>query len=176
MRTFLLTGFTAAAVLLVLWITGTRRTLAALDGNIQSALEQIGVHLSSRFDALTRLNTLLRHWNSDAYAAVETEIITRRRNITAASSLQEIASQQQAAEEIFARIRAAAGQYPALAASPEYLKFRRAVENCGGMVRTSCLIYNDSVSKFNRRLGVFPFTLLFGAMGFHRQKHLDTIH
>ena len=42
-------------VLLVLWVMNIQRSLVAMDENINNAMSQIGVQLSSRFDALTAL-------------------------------------------------------------------------------------------------------------------------
>ena len=39
-------------LLLVLWIISVQRKFAVMDGNIQNAMNQIGVQISSRFDAL----------------------------------------------------------------------------------------------------------------------------
>lgn len=39
-------------ILLVLWAISTQRKLAVMDENINNAMAQIGVQLSSRFDAL----------------------------------------------------------------------------------------------------------------------------
>ena len=47
-------------VLLVLWVMNTQRTLVAMDENINNAMSQIGVQLSSRFDALTALLDLTK--------------------------------------------------------------------------------------------------------------------
>lgn len=40
-------------ILLVLWAISTQRKLAVMDENINNAMAQIGVQLSSRFDVLT---------------------------------------------------------------------------------------------------------------------------
>lgn len=45
--------FGIVVILLVLWAISTQRKLAVMDENINNAMAQIGVQLSSRFDALT---------------------------------------------------------------------------------------------------------------------------
>ena len=45
----------AVIVLLVLWAVSCQRKLAVMDENINNAMAQIGVQLSSRFDALSAL-------------------------------------------------------------------------------------------------------------------------
>lgn len=47
-------------VFLVLWVVSCRRRLAVMDENINNAMAQIGVQLSSRFDALTALPDLTK--------------------------------------------------------------------------------------------------------------------
>ena len=42
-------------VVLISWIISVQRRLVAMDENINNAMSQIGVQLSSRFDALTAL-------------------------------------------------------------------------------------------------------------------------
>ena len=50
----------AIAAVIVLWIISTQRKLVVLDENISNAMSQIGVQLSSRFDALTALLDLTK--------------------------------------------------------------------------------------------------------------------
>ncbi len=45
----------AIAAVIVLWIISTQRKLVVLDENVNNDMSQIGVQLSSRFDALTAL-------------------------------------------------------------------------------------------------------------------------
>lgn len=45
----------AIIVIIVIWVISTQRKLVVLDENISNAMIQVGVQLSSRFDALTAL-------------------------------------------------------------------------------------------------------------------------
>lgn len=47
-------------VLLAGWIISTQRRLVVMDENVNNAMSQIGVQLSSRFDALTALLDLAK--------------------------------------------------------------------------------------------------------------------
>ncbi|HMM32584.1 MAG TPA: LemA family protein [Clostridia bacterium] len=42
------------------------------------------------------------------------------------------------------------------------------------MVRQSRLIYNDSVTKLNRHIRMFPTSLIAGMMGFSKRDYLET--
>ena len=53
--------------LIVLWFIGVQRTLVSLDENVNNAMSQIGVNLTSRFDALTGLLDLVKGYNEHEY-------------------------------------------------------------------------------------------------------------
>ena len=66
-----------------------------------------------------------------------------------------------------------AEQYPELKANENYIRCMDAVDSYEKMVRTSRLIYNDSVTKLNRELRMFPTTLFAGMLGFHQRNYLE---
>ena len=72
-------------ILVAGWVMSTQRRLVVMDENINNAMSQIGVQLSSRFDALTALLDLAK-----GYAAHESqtliETIKSRRSVITAKS------------------------------------------------------------------------------------------
>lgn len=58
--------------------------------------------------------------------------------------------------EALGRISMVAERYPELKANENYAKCMNAVDSYEKMVRTSRLIYNDSVTKLNREIRMFP--------------------
>lgn len=100
-------------ILVAGWVMSTQRRLVVMDENINNAMSQIGVQLSSRFDALTALLDLAKG----------------------------------------------------------YAKCMDAVDSYEKMVRTSRLIYNDSVTKLNREIRMFPVSLIAGMLGLPGQGH-----
>ncbi|MEG1396956.1 MAG: LemA family protein, partial [Oscillospiraceae bacterium] len=147
--------------------------LVVLDENIKNAMSQIGVQLSSRFDALTALLDLTK-----GYAAHESETIietikSRRSVITAKSSPDEVVRQEGILSEALGKISMVSEQYPELKANESYQKTMDSVNSYEGMVRSSRLIYNDSVTKLNRKIRMFPVSLIAGALGFTQQDYLE---
>lgn len=63
-------------------------------------------------------------------------------------------------------------QYPVLKANQTYIKTMDAVQTFENMVRTSRLIYNDSVIKLNREIRMFPFSMITGMLGFRQREYL----
>lgn len=143
-------------VVLISWIISVQRRLVAMDENINNAMSQIGVQLSSRFDALTALLDLTKGYAAhEATTLIET-IKSRRSVITATSTPQDVLKQEGVISEALGRISMVAERYPELKANENYTKCMNAVDSYEKMVRTSRLIYNDSVTKLNREIPHVP--------------------
>jgi hypothetical protein len=54
-----------------------------------------------------------------------------------------------------------------------YIKTMDAMQIFENMVRTSRLIYNDSVMKLNREIRLFPISMIAGMLGFHQKEYLE---
>ena len=144
-----------------------------MDGNIQNAMNQIGVQISSRFDALFAVLDLMKGYAADDIQPLMERAAARRSVITARSAPEEVSEQEQVIEETVKSIRLAAERNPLLCADKNYTKCMDAVECYGRMVYTSRLIYNDSVTKLNSALGMFPTNVIAGILGFHKREYLS---
>ena len=160
-------------LLLVLWIISVQRKFAVMDGNIQNAMNQIGVQISSRFDALFAVFDLMKGYAADDIQPLMERAAARRSVITARSAPEEVSEQEQVIEETVKSIRLASERNPLLCADKNYTKCMDAVECYGRMVYTSRLIYNDSVTKLNSALGMFPTNVIAGILGFHKREYLS---
>lgn len=163
----------AAIVLLVLWAVSCQRRLAVLDENVNNAMAQIGVQLSSRFDALTALLDLVKGYADHELQTLTKTVIARRSVINSASAPEEVLDQEGVITDALKRISIVAERYPELKASENYSKCMNAVDSYENMVRTSRLIYNDSVTKLNRELRMFPASILGRALGFKQRSYLE---
>lgn len=158
----------------VIWAVLVQRRLVAMDENINNAMSQIGVQISSRFDALIALLDITK-----GYAAEESQILIdaikpHRSVITAQSTPADVAAQEGVISEALDRVTMIVEQYPELKTNKNYVKYRNAVDSYEKMMRTSRLIYNDSVSKFNRELRMFPTSLLGRIFGFCQRNYMET--
>lgn len=163
------------AVFLVLWVISCQRRLAVMDENINNAMAQIGVQLSSRFDALTALLDLTKEYAAHESKTLIETVKSRRSVITASSTPDDVIKQEGIISEALGRISMVAEQYPELKASESYIRCMNAVDSYEKMVRTSRLIYNDSVTKLNRNLRMFPTSLIAGALGFRQRAYLEAV-
>ena len=160
-------------VLLAGWVMSTQRRLVVMDENINNAMSQIGVQLSSRFDALTALLDLAKGYAAHESQTLIETIKSRRSVITAKSTPQDVLQQEGVISEALGRISMVAERYPELKADKGYAKCMDAVDSYEKMVRTSRLIYNDSVTKLNREIRMFPVSLIAGMLGFRQRDYVE---
>ncbi len=164
----------ALIVILILWLISTQRKLVALDENISNALSQIGVQLASRFDALTSLLELTQGYAEHESETLRETIAARRSVITPASSAADVLAQENLITEALGKISMVAEQYPDLKANQNYMQTMSAVEKYEDSLRAARLIYNDSVTKLNRTVRMFPTSLVAGTLGFKMRDYLET--
>lgn len=160
-------------VLIALWVMSTQRRLVVLDENVNNAMSQIGVQLTSRFDALTSLADLAK-----AYAAHESQTLlatiqARRSVITAQSTPDDVAQQEGILAEALGRISMVSEQYPDLKANESYQKAMDAVDKYENQVRIGRQVYNDCVTKLNREIRMFPTALIAGMVGCGQRSYLE---
>ena len=160
-------------VLLIFWVISVQRFFVALDENINNAMSQIGVQLSSRWDALSSLLNLTKGYAAHEYNTL-TETIKARRPITRESSPDDITKQENIIVEAMGKIMAVAESYPDLKADATYIKTMDGVNQYEKMVRTSRLLYNDSVTKLNRAIRMFPASMIAGLLGFTKRLYLES--
>lgn len=155
-------------VLLIFWLISFRNSIAVLDKNINNALSQIEVQLSSRWDALALLLDLTKGYMEQEYETLA-KTIKARRAITKDSTPEDIDKQEKAIVQVLGKIMAVAENYPELKAEITYIRTMDAVNQYENMLRTSWLIYNESVKKLNRSIRIFPVSLVAAMLGFSKR-------
>lgn len=168
--------FTGALIaILIVWLISVQRKLTAMNENINHAMSQIGIQLSSCFEALNALLSLTEKWDAHESQRLLENIRSRRSVIHAESTPKDVLEQEDIIIEALRHIGMVTRQYPELRADENYFRIVSAVDCYGKMVRTSRLIYNDSVTKLNRELYRFPTCLVRGMLGFQQRDYLEAI-
>lgn len=163
----------AIIIMVALWLMSIQRRLVILDENTNTAMSQIGVQLSSRFDALEALLDLAKSYAAHESKTLIETIKSRRGAITAKSTPDEVVRQEEIISEALFRISMVSEQYPELKANPNYIKTIDAIQTYENLVRTSRLIYNNSVNKLNREIRMFPVSMVCGLLGFSQRDYLE---
>ena len=159
--------------IVIFWAIGVQRTLVGLDENVNNAMSQIGVQLSSRFDALTGLLDLVKGYNEHEYKTLS-DVIKMRTSINGNSKPADVDAQENMITETLGKIMAVAEAYPDLKSNTNYQNLMNSLNDYESKVRQSRLVYNDTVTKLNRTIRMFPNTLIAPMFGIVARDYLKT--
>lgn len=160
-------------ILLTVWIMSVRRKLVEMNENISNAMNQIGVQISSCLHTLVSLLDIAKNYVPDEAGMLISQVRIWQSVITAESLPEEVIRQERLICETVGKIVSIAEQCPELKEDQDYVRYMDAVHCYEGMMRTSSLIYNDSVTKFNRVVRLFPNSLVVWALGFHKRDYME---
>jgi len=161
----------AIIVVIVLWFISVQRMLVSLDENVNNAMSQIGVNLTSRFDALTGLLDLVKGYNEHEYKTLS-DVIKMRTSIGSHSKASDVEAQENIISEAMGKIMAVAEAYPDLKSNTNYQNLMNSLNDYESKVRQSRLVYNDSVTKLNRTIRMFPISLVAPMCGVFARDYL----
>lgn len=156
---------------LVLWVIKVQRRLVDGDEFCKNAMSQIGVQQSSRWDALSALVELVKSYNEHEYQTLR-DVISMRRPINSSSTAEEANAQEEAITGAIKMINVVAEQYPELKANDNYAKIMDSVNSYENQVRMSRMVFNDSVTKYNRMVRQIPDSLVASLLGFREKEYL----
>lgn len=158
--------------LLVLWVISVQNKLVKSDEICNNALKQINVQQVSRYDALQALIKLTREYAS--YEADTLQKVVEARKITSSPSptVAEINANEQALTEIASRLIAVAEAYPDLKANQNYQDAMQSIKQYEENVRLSRMTFNDTVTRYNQQVRVFPASVIAGMLGFGKRDYL----
>ena len=161
----------AVVVLLVLWVISAQRKFVSAEEIVKNAMSQIGVQQSSRWDALTALVELLKSYNEHEYNTLK-DVIAARAGITSESTAAQAQQQEDLLQKAMVQVKAVAEQYPQLKADSMYNKTMDSVNTYENQVRMSRMVYNDSVTKYNRMVRQIPDSIVAAIFRFTEKEYL----
>jgi LemA protein len=162
----------AVVALLVLWVISIQNKLVKSDEICNNALKQINVQQVSRYDALQALVKLTREYASYEADTLQKVIEARKITSSPAPTTAEINANEQALTEIAARLIAVAEAYPELKANQNYQDAMKSVKEYEENVRLARMTFNDTVTRYNQQVRVFPASVIAGMLGFGKREYL----
>ena len=161
----------AVLALLVIWGVGIQNSLVKSDEVCNNALKQINVQQISRFDALQALVKLTREYSS--YEADTLQKIVDARKMSTNPSVADINANEELLSQIGSKLIAVAEAYPDLKASTNYQETMKSLKEYEENVRFSRMTFNDTVTRYNQQVRVFPASLVAGLLGFGKREYLE---
>lgn len=163
----------AVIVITGIWIVTVRCRLVAMGEHIDQSMKQIGVQLDSCFEVLDTVLELAKRYVDPEVKAQLEATLGHRSDVIRNSLPKELQQQEHVIGQTLACITFVAEQCPELKTDEKYLRCMSAVDRYEKMVRTGSLIYNDSVTKLNRELRLFPVSLIGGLLGIKPREYLE---
>jgi len=160
------------AAALVLWGISMQNKLVQSDELCNNALKQINVQQVSRYDALKALIKLTREYASYESETLEKVIAQRKITASANPTVAEINANEQALQAMSARLIAIAEQYPDLKANQTYQQTMADIKQYEENVRLARMTFNDTVTKYNNIVRMFPGSLVASILGFPKREYL----
>ena len=166
---FILIGLVA---LIAFYAMSVQRGLVKKEERVKNALSSIGIQVQSRWDALKQLANTVK-----GYKDHEAETLT---NVIAARSgaVPKTAEEVNASEADYGRAMGAINvlveRYPELKADSLFQKMMDDINSYENKVRVSRQVYNDTATKYNQSIRMFPGSIFAGMFGFTVAQYLET--
>lgn len=158
-----------AIVIIAVYALSVQRQLVRAKEYIDNSFSQIGVNQQSRWDSLTQLAKATSAYSSHEYRTLMDVIGSRKSNTT----LENLESNEQAIQSALSRVNVLAEQYPDLKASQVYIETMKSVNDYENKVRVARMVFNDSVTKYNRIVKQLPSSIFASMFGFSVQEYLN---
>lgn len=152
-------------VLLILFIISVYNSLVTLRQRVKNAFGQMDVHLQRRFDLIPNLVETVKGYmthESDTLAKV-TELRTAW---AGAKTVDEKAKLDNELSNTLKTIMAVAEAYPDLKANQNFESLQNELTETENKISYSRQFYNDTVTRYNTKLELFPSNIIAGMFHF----------
>lgn len=149
----------AIVVILILAIIGLYNSLVTLRQRVKNAWSQIDVQLQRRFDLIPNLVECVKGYmthEQDTLAKV-TELRTSWAN---AKTVEDKANLDNQLSGALKTIMAVSENYPDLKANQNFSELQEELRNTENKISYSRQFYNDSVTRYNTKLELFPSNII----------------
>lgn len=160
-------------LLLVFYVISSQRQFIKLDELSENALSQIGVQQQSRWDALRQIAKAAKGYATHESETLE-DVISARSSGPVKTSPEALEKDNEAFNSAMSRINAVVERYPDLKADNLYLKAMSSIEGYEENVRSARMVYNDTVTKWNRLVKQIPSSIVARIFSFGPREYLKT--
>jgi len=148
-------------------------TIQSNDEQVKSAWSEVVNQYQRRADLIPNLVNTVK-----GYAAHEKETLERvvaaRASATQAKLPQEAIKAEGELSSALARLLAVAEGYPDLKANQNFLALQEELVSTENKISFARQFYNDSVTRYNTKIEIFPNVLFAGMLGFKHEVLFET--
>lgn len=169
---FLIVLLVIAAVIIA-WVVSTYNNLIRQREFVRNAMGQISAQIESRWDAIKNMIAGTKQY-TDYEAKVLEEITAQRSRLGRDATVTDVEKDNKLFGQAMNQLFAVAENYPDLKASQLYQETMKNVDKYEQQVRQSRMIFNDSVTKYNRVIQSVPSNIIAGLFHFTVEKYFES--
>lgn len=164
--------FVLLVIILISWAISTYNRLIHAREFVRNSMGQISAQIESRWDALQNMIEGTKQYAE--YEAKTLESITEQRaSLGQNTNVTEVNQDEQLFNQALGRLFAIAESYPDLKASQVYQETLQNVDRYENQVRQSRMIYNDTVTKYNRIIQSVPTNVIATMFNFRQENYFE---
>jgi LemA protein len=151
-------------VVLALWIIGVYNNLVTLKKRVENAWSQIDVQLKRRHDLIPNLVNSVKGYMKFEQETLEKVMQARARAVSAHGVGDKIKAEQELGG-VLGRLLAMVDNYPDLKANTNVSQLMEELTSTENKISYARQFYNDSATKFNTKIEIFPNNIVVGFFG-----------
>ena len=155
----------AIVVVIIIAIIAIYNSLVTIRQRVKNAWSQIDVQLQRRFDLIPNLVETVKGY-MEHEADVLTKVTDLRSSWAEAKSVDEKAKLDNQLSESLKTIMAVAENYPDLKANQNFSELQTELTNTENKISYSRQFYNDTVTRYNTKLEMFPSNVIASVFNF----------
>lgn len=155
----------AIIVLLIIWIIGIYNGLVSSRQKVDNAWSQIDVQLQRRFDLIPNFVETVKGYMNHESETFE-KITALRTSWANSSSVEEKANLNNELSGALKTIMAVSENYPDLKSNTNFSELSEELRNTENKIAFSRQFYNDSVTRYNTKLELFPSNIVANMFNF----------
>lgn len=152
-------------VLLIIWIIGVYNGLVSSRQKVDNAWSQIDVTLQRRFDLIPNFVETVKGYMNHESETFE-KITALRTSWANSSSVEEKANLNNELSGALKTIMAVSENYPDLKSNTNFSELSEELRNTENKIAFSRQFYNDSVTRYNTKLELFPSNIVANMFNF----------
>ncbi len=154
------------------WLMSTYNSLVTLGERVENSKAQIATQIESRWDALKSLIDATKQYSKHEAEVLE-KVTENRSSVGRSSKLEDIENAEREFSGALGRLIAVSENYPDLKASEVYQSTMSSINKFEDNVRNARMIYNDVVTRFNRKIKMFPSSIVAGMFKFNEKEYFQ---
>ena len=160
-------------ILIIVWIISIYNGLISSRQKVDNAWSQIDVQLQRRFDLIPNFVETVKGYMTHESETFE-KIARLRTSWANTSSVGEKAKLDGELSSTLKTIMAVSENYPELKANTNFADLSEELRNTENKISFSRQFYNDSVTRYNTKLELFPSNLVAGMFNFQKKELFAT--